>query len=157
MDDNIQTKHDRLRTIPIANECRHFTGLMNKKCNAGILYEDVSRVATEGRMGCALRLPCWHACENEYPCESLSRLTTDEVRHRDKELNKAVSKVVKRMSIVRPAIINSMAADNWNQFVQGSIKCPICKKGVVKFTYSGHVNGHIHAACNTPDCISWGE
>lgn len=40
--------------------------------------------------------------------------------------------------------------------VQGSVKCPACDTGHLRFSIAG-VNGHVHAACSTSGCLSWME
>jgi len=35
--------------------------------------------------------------------------------------------------------------------IRGEIECPICK-GQLRFSVA-NVNGHIHAACSTKDCV----
>jgi hypothetical protein len=38
---------------------------------------------------------------------------------------------------------------------QGDLPCPCCDGGTLR--YSCASNGHIHAKCTTPKCISWME
>lgn len=40
--------------------------------------------------------------------------------------------------------------------VSGSLDCPICKSGTLRYSISSH-NGHIAAACTTPGCARWIE
>lgn len=38
----------------------------------------------------------------------------------------------------------------------GTMKCPNCKDGVLKYSRAGY-NGHVHAACSTEGCAAWME
>lgn len=37
--------------------------------------------------------------------------------------------------------------------VIGAIECPVCK-GTLRYSIA-RANGHIHAACQTKDCLRW--
>lgn len=40
---------------------------------------------------------------------------------------------------------------------QGEVDCPVCGTPLaLRYARSGH-NGHVTAACTTPDCIAWME
>jgi hypothetical protein len=140
-----------------ANKCRHFNGGMNKKCDAGIAYDEINRRATEGDSGCMLRLPCRRAMEAEYPCPSLSRMTDEELAQEKKEQDAAVERFLNGMRIVRPLIIADIGPERMKQSVSGTIPCPICKTGTVHYSRAGSYNGHVHAACSTEGCIRWME
>jgi hypothetical protein len=66
-----------------------------------------------------------------------------------------VQEIVGKINIVRTAIREKHPESDI--FVQDTIPCPLCKTGTVAFIISDHYNGHIHARCNTPDCINWCE
>lgn len=66
-----------------------------------------------------------------------------------------VKEIVNKISIVRTAIREKHPESN--VFVKDTIPCPLCNKGTVAFIISDHYNGHIHARCDTPDCINWCE
>jgi hypothetical protein len=38
----------------------------------------------------------------------------------------------------------------------GVMDCPVCKTGKLKYHRSAY-NGHVHALCSTPGCVSWME
>lgn len=39
----------------------------------------------------------------------------------------------------------------------GQIDCPVCgQPAALRFSLAGY-NGHVHARCFTPDCVSWME
>ena len=38
----------------------------------------------------------------------------------------------------------------------GIMVCPICKTGMLKYSRAKY-NGHVHAQCLTPGCVSWME
>jgi hypothetical protein len=39
---------------------------------------------------------------------------------------------------------------------QGSIKCPICNLGELRYSRASY-NGHVHARCSNKTCVSWME
>lgn len=53
------------------------------------------------------------------------------------------------IGIARQAIIDTKLGS-------GSIECPICKTGQLRFSVA-RSNGHVHAACTTRLCMQWME
>ncbi len=39
---------------------------------------------------------------------------------------------------------------------QGEMACPLCKSGKLRYSRNSY-NGHVQAACSTPDCVRWVE
>lgn len=139
------------------NTCRHFHGVQHKVCDAGVNFEEVTRVKEEGNFGCWLRLPCTNATEETYPCHHLSRLTDEEVKQQEEETDKYLSEFVPKMFKAREAIVEHIGKERKKQFVKDHLLCPICNNGRLQYIYSGHYNGHIHAQCTTTGCVAWGE
>lgn len=64
---------------------------------------------------------------------------------------------IHRVGLARKAILAHIAKkDMKNSHVVSYINCPLCGEGVLKYTYHGHYNKHIQAAC-TAGCIEWIE
>lgn len=58
-----------------------------------------------------------------------------------------------RMVVVMAAIPGSASkADRATWGTSGSFTCPACEVGTVRWTRAGS-NGHLHAACSTPNCF----
>lgn len=138
------------------NKCRYFNGGMNKVCDAGKVYDEISRVDTEGQFGCFVRLPCTRATEDKYPCDALSRLSDEEVKEEEERLLAFADRAIAQMNIACPAIVAHIG-DRKGQGVRDSLPCPICGTGTLRYVYVGNFNGHIHAACTTEGCANWGE
>lgn len=120
--------------------CRHFTGVQNKTCKLGIKYEDV-RVTGEG----PFKFPCVFTADN---CEKRESYTPEEIAARDREIKARLVAFGK----ARTAIIEH--ADG-KHGVSGEIPCPNCG-GSLRYSIA-RVNGHVHAACSTDDCVRWME
>ena len=62
---------------------------------------------------------------------------------------------LQRMGVVLQAIPGSSAdrkkREHWGE--TGSFPCPACKTGTVRWSRASS-NGHVHAACTTPNCFS---
>lgn len=131
----------------LARRCRHFSGLMQKTCRAGVAYADI-RDESAGP-GNGYRFPCFSddgACTS---CPSASFLTPEEVAEREAKSRRSTQ----RICTVRAAIV---AHTEGKRGVGGSIPCPCCEGGTVRFSVSGY-NGHIHAQCSTKGCAAWME
>jgi hypothetical protein len=127
----------------IAGSCRHFNGVQNKVCSAGIAYESIRNGA--GQRAAFARMPCF-AGEGRLPCERRSFPTAEEV-----EAEVAASdRVIADMFKARAAIVAAKKD-------HGQIECPICRVAdALRFSVSPY-NGHVHAACATAGCVSWME
>lgn len=138
----------------LKSKCKHFNGTMSNVCEAGVKYEDV-RTAREPGKGYAL--PCL-LDEAAKPCEKCEIRTDAEVEEMVKEFNGEFDNTMK----ARKAIIDKIGG--WNKATpshrlghSGSIDCPVCGvAGALQYSRSGY-NGHIHARCLTPACVSWME
>lgn len=136
----------------IANKCKHFNGIQNKECRAGVSYESF-----RDSPGGQLHLPCFRdeAVVIDATCLKCEWKTEEEIQARLDEIEGAKN----RIGTARKAIVEHLGGP-WKIGVggsQGVIDCPCCKAaGALAFTRSGH-NGHIHAKCRTDGCVSWME
>jgi hypothetical protein len=127
----------------IAGSCRHFNGVQNKTCSAGVAYESI-RDGDGQRASFATR-PCF-AGEGRIPCNLRSFKTGEEVEAEIAETDHLLAKV----SGARAAIVASGQP-------HGAIACPVCgTPDALRFSVSPY-NGHVHAACATAGCVSWME
>lgn len=69
-----------------------------------------------------------------------------------------LAKRFEAIGTARKAIVEACGGP-WKKGMGGkaeAIACPVCGSGQLSFTRSGY-NGHIHARCSTPSCVSWME
>jgi hypothetical protein len=132
------------------NKCKHFNGIMNDACDAGVRYE---LVTIPNPTGMGKLLPCFKDNGNGCVCDKLEFYTDAEI---DAQIEESEGNFKKTMQ-AREAIVDHLGGP-WKKGMAGSrgaIVCPICQ-GELRFTRSGY-NGHIHASCLTPNCVSWIE
>jgi hypothetical protein len=131
-------------------KCKHFNGTVNKTCEAGVKYEDVRTSKGEGK---GWSLPCYDEAAPK-KCAKCELPTDEEVAAEEARW----VKISEGTMMAREAIVAH--AGPWKRGTpgaQGTIDCPVCSsKGTLRFTRAG-VNGHIHAACSTKNCVSWME
>lgn len=131
----------------IMDKCKHFNGTMNKKCDVGVAYETVREVREPGR---GFKLPCLLECDN---CSKRELVTEAEA---DVEIEEHKKRFEGTM-LARKAIVDFVGPWKKGQAARGRISCPVCRgEMTLQFSRAG-VNGHIHARCSTPDCVSWME
>ena len=121
--------------------CKHFNGVLNKVCRAGVTYN-------------ALSLPALAVCcHNEGECVKRERPTSEELEAENKRFKEAFERVAK----ARKAIVDLLEAsgNKKGEGAAGTTKCPCCG-GRLGFSKAGS-NGHIHALCSTAGCVSWME
>lgn len=133
------------------SRCKHFNGIMNDTCDAGIAYADVRKDREPKGTGYAL--PC--LADEGATCEKCQFPTAEEVEAAKKLMHERIE----NMGKARAAIVAHLGGP-WKKGMlgaRGAIDCPACgKPGALHFTRAGY-NGHIHAACETPGCCSWME
>lgn len=61
-----------------------------------------------------------------------------------------------KIKVAREAITKKHGKGIPKEFIQGKIKCPLCKNGKRVYTISDY-NGHIHSCCTTEKCVKWME
>lgn len=133
--------------------CKHYTGIMNDKCDAGVKYDTVR---VERGPGKGYALPCLDdKSEPEAVCFLCEFPTAEELAAEEAEHKKAMADMLK----ARAAIVTRLGGP-WKKGTlgaEGVIDCPCCGGAkTLRFTRSGY-NGHIHAACKTEGCVSWME
>jgi hypothetical protein len=129
--------------------CNHYRAMStNDTCEAGVPYEQFKGVPHDKRPCFGPGRECPVACGQEvYP-------SAEEIAAEQKEMEARFQKTV----TARQAIVASLGGP-WKRGMagaQGSIPCPVCTTGTLRFSRAGY-NGHIHAACTTDDCVNWME
>lgn len=134
----------------ILGKCRHFNGLMNDECKVGIKYETVKAPLPEGT-GRSFALPC--LLEPGGHCDKCEPYTEAEADAQIEDHKKRMENIM----LARAAIVTAIGKP-WKKGEPGSsgtVECPVCK-GKLSYSRAGY-NGHIHARCETKDCVSWME
>lgn len=126
--------------------CKHYNGLSNKGCGAGVGYNGL--VADRKRQ--LDMLPCFWANRNKPgvpECAYREWPTEAELKEREEYIQK-------RIAFVLP-LISQIKKQHGRSNVSGTPDCPICGKAlhytVVRF------NGHTSGKCETEGCLSWIE
>lgn len=67
-------------------------------------------------------------------------------------------KVIRRQEVIkaRQAITDIHGTAVPKESIQGEIRCPVCSQGQLIYRISSH-NGHIHAQCDSGNCVYWME
>ena len=129
--------------------CVHYRAMIdNATCKTGVSYDDFKGVPFDKR-------PCF--CKNgaapNAGCALMEMPTAEQLAAEEAEMNARFEKIGK----ARAAIVASLGGP-WKRgkpSAAGVIDCPACgKEQTLQFSRSGY-NGHIHAACNTENCVSW--
>lgn len=139
-----------------AHTCKHFTGTSREVCKAGVNY---LQHAGGEFLGYVCRLPCTgddgckHAPDQKIvPCALREFPTLEEVEAKERRITESINSTIK----ARQAITDHLKANGKPlRNVNGSIPCPICNGGALGFSIAS--NGHCHATCSTPGCVSWIE
>lgn len=143
-------------TQQISRKCIHFTGIMQKTCDKGMIYDDVDK---ELRLPYRAALPCFEpdaaqlerlAGKPQCTCPYTQFPTPEEVAAREEEIANAMQKTMQALAVVAP-IRKEHKGKDWN----GVLECPNCK-GRLHVRHAG-CNGHVWAKCETKDCVAWIE
>lgn len=130
--------------------CQHFTGIQNKSCKAGVVYEELFGSGP----GWAARLPCTSDDDVPIRCDKQSLMTREQAEAE-------VSKDEAKMKVLLNAVC--LAHEHAHEKGlgvgsggQGEMPCPKECGGTLRYRVASY-NGHMHAACSTKDCLSWME
>lgn len=127
-------------------KCKHFNGISNQCCDAGINYKALSR-------DLEWRLPCipTHTDKRQLAqCEHFTEPTADEVAKDRAEFDAHMDKMRLVMVGIAP-----LRKEYKGKGYAGIIECPACK-GRLHLKISSY-NNHAHGRCETPDCVNWME
>ena len=122
--------------------CRHFTGAVNKICDAGVEYESV--ISKKGKQ---LQAPCLLKYKGSIKCEKFENQTKEELEEREEE----IKLIILNLKTAGP-LIRKLKKKYKGISKAGVEKCPVCK-GRLAFSIA-ETNGHIWLKCETKDCLS---
>lgn len=130
--------------------CKHYRGMHKKDaCEVGVRFDSLPNHGTREFMNSC---PCFGP---QGTCNLAEYPTAEEIAAEEVEFAKRFEGTVK----ARAAIVESLGGP-WKRGTpgaSGAIDCPVCSgQKTLRFSRAG-VNGHIHAACGTQDCVRWME
>lgn len=127
--------------------CRHFTGVQNEKCRAGLAYP-------QGNM--AQAIPCLPNLARD---RELLQCPKFEVMNREEA--EVIADAQLGAMAVTTAARKAAKADAKEKGLgrgkggAGSLPCPKCP-GRIRYTVAS-LNGHMWGCCTTKGCVSWME
>ncbi len=148
-------KIDSLHT-QIASHCIHFTGLSKSVCGKGMNYDEIDK---DMKLPMRTGLPCLKTSdkymkylEGRSPCHCphLQFPSEEEIQVELQAYAEAERKMMLALVVIDPIRVEHKGK-NW----RGVIECPNCQ-GKLHVSHAG-INGHVHAKCETEDCVSWME
>lgn len=127
------------------DSCRHFNGIQNKRCSAGVEYKEV------GAMPC---LPKHLNGREPWSCDLFEIMSLAEA---EKEADERIL-IYERGVKARHAAKDDAKAKGYGKGHggAGSVPCPSCDGGTLCYTVASY-NGHMHGRCSTAGCVSWME
>src|SRR6266702_6689834 len=153
-----ESKEFSLIVKQIEGRCRHFNGIMSKVCDAGINYREL---VGEPELDMALRLPCTNiklkprlgvTPQQQVKCALLDRITHAEAEAEAKDMLERSGKTMRAIQIAhRDADSKKLGRGHGGA---SSMPCPNGCGGTLQYSVAGY-NGHMHARCTTPVCLSW--
>ncbi len=131
--------------------CNHYRAMSeHETCEAGVSYEATKGLPHDQR-------PCFFKGDppatKSTLCELAMYPTPEELAERDAELARRFERMIK----ARDAIV-AHCGGKWKKGMPGKsgvIECPCCK-GKLHYSRAGY-SGHVHARCETADCVAWME
>lgn len=131
--------------------CRHFNGVQNKKCKAGVPYLEWKQGVEERAMPC---IPKHINGRETWPCELFEIMSqADAEREADERIV-----IMNRGAKARQAAHADAKAKGLGKGRGGvgQIACTGCDGGTLHYSVAAY-NGHMHGRCTTPGCVSWME
>lgn len=126
-------------------QCRHFNGVQNRTCKAGVNYDELVPIPCIGyRPGDTHR---------QAECDKKSCWTREEAVRNEKTREEETKKALLAISAAHSAA-KAIGLKKGNGG-SGSTECPVCK-GKLHFSVAS-INGHLWGRCETKNCVSWME
>ena len=127
----------------LRGKCRHFNGVQNETCKAGVSYDSLS-VKGYG-------IPCVASAKDHTLCAHYEALTEQEIAEEIAWEKAEMAKFEKAMPL-----INRIKREHKRRDATGEEPCPACRIGMLRWSHSA-INGHVHGCCSTEGCLSWME
>ena len=141
MKDKAQIREHNIEVAML--KCRHFNGVQNKVCEAGVNYDDVSPIPCIGYRPSAT-VP-------QAECAKKSCWTREEAIQNEEERAKQTKRFMLALNAAHEAAkaLGLKKGHGGN----GTCECPVCH-GVLHFSVASY-NGHLWGKCETEGCMSW--
>ncbi len=81
-----------------SNWCRHYNGLLNDTCKAGVRYDDVKDKRDVGVVRGLARFPCFKNSNCAERCPSASFLSEEEIAVEKERSNQAIAQFLKELT-----------------------------------------------------------
>lgn len=131
------------------NRCLYFTGIHRHECQAGINYH---QLFGDG-FGCFKHICCLNDPQSPVSCAQRLLPTREKAEVAVAEVDAIIARTLTAAALAKKdAAGKGLKRGNGGL---GEIPCPNCA-GTVKYAISA-VNGHMHAACSTKDCVAYME
>lgn len=136
--------------------CKHYNGRdlfmpgSEGKCRAGV--DPIYSFCGGDRTGWVRKVPCLRTNETEAICPAAEYPTMEEEEQRQREFQEHSDRFFAALVKVRPAIV---AEHERTGLWSGSLTCPQCSKPL--HWSMSQSNSHVHARCETDNCIAWME
>ena len=142
-------EQQRRRIAEIMNHCVHFNGVQHSCCEAGVDYHAIHGIG----QGCFAHLICFNDHESTATCDKQVFPTQEQAEQEMRESDERSQRCMKALSTAH----DDAKAKGLKKGAGGTgeCPCPICK-GTIRYSVASY-NGHMHAACTTPNCVSWME
>ena len=144
MSDDLRSKF----IVSALSSCRHFNGIQNTKCEAGVEYRWAP---------VELTMPCIPKHINgraTWPCDLFEIMSqADAEKEADERLAMMERGVKARHAAKEDAKLQGFGRGHGGY---GSIPCPSCEGGTLRYSVASY-NGHMHGRCSTKGCVSWME
>jgi hypothetical protein len=131
-------------------KCKHFTGIHQKVCRAGVNYHELFGVAP----GCFAGLPCTASPNPRVLCEKIEHMTLAEAEDLENKHEASANRLVACLSAAKDHAKSNGYGRGRGGF--GSLPCPTGCGGTLQYSVAS-VNGHMHGRCTTPGCVNWME
>lgn len=120
---------------------------MEDQCEAGVIFAE--QFGTEP--GWARSLPCYYS-ERGVPktCPKFEPITAEDIAERESAIERSMARLMATGPLVAE-IKKKHKGKDW----AGTETCPVCQ-GVLHMSHAKY-NGHVHAKCETENCIAFTE
>lgn len=132
------------------DSCRHFNGVQNKTCTAGIEYQKWDEETN-------LAMPCIPRHINgrpTWPCELFEIMSQADAEKEADERIITMNRGIKARHAAKDDANGKGFAKGHGGI--GAIPCPCCESGELRYSVASY-NGHMHGRCSTAGCVSWME
>jgi hypothetical protein len=132
-------------------DCRYFTGIQNKCCEAGVDYDILTE---DGKYVLPCKKNFVSIGRDPVICQSFKTRTREEA---ETYANKRLMRADRTLAAVAAA--HEDAAKKGFKLGHGgasTMDCPTKCGGTLHYSVAG-VNGHMHARCDTKECVQWME